>query len=205
MNTISTEHIKFTGKWIANLKGNHYNLKKTRVSDVCSSNEHNMDDFIDKDFLKYLNQYKSNLVDLYANVVLNLVGDGILINGRVKNDDSILLKLHRKRFEDGGKFALNKYLNDLLGFRIIDTDYEKNIELVDQLALKSKQEGMRLLHKPRENGDYRGYHIYFQGKDSKSFPVELQIWNAKNEQSNLTSHETYKKDYAFWPNIYKKG
>lgn len=207
LDILYEEHSKHTGKWLANNGRSNFNLKKTQVRHVCSSNPDNIDGFINEDFLKYIDDYKFSLGSLYAKILLRLEDEaGLTIGGRIKNDDSILLKLHRKRFEDGGKFALNKYLNDLLGFRLIDSDFDKNITDFSHHIDSLKEQKMRFVHRYREIGDnYKGYHVYFMGVGAMYFPMELQIWDEKQEKVNLASHETYKKDYTYWPQIYKKG
>lgn len=177
IDTIYSEHMVFTGEWIANVGKTNYNLKKTQIRHICSSAPDNIDNFIDEEFLDYVDDYNSTLGSLYLNIVKRLESEyGLTIGGRIKNDDSILLKLHRKRFEDDGKFSLNKYLNDLLGFRIVDTNYEENIIQLPQYITELKEQKCRFMHKYREAGDYyKEYHVYFMGASSKYFPVELQI------------------------------
>ncbi|GAA0414965.1 hypothetical protein GCM10008934_02290 [Virgibacillus salarius] len=200
------EHKKHTGKWLANVGKTHYNLKKVQVRHICSSDPNNIDGFIEKDFLNYVDDYKLCLLSLYKDIVKRVeVEVGKKIGGRIKGDDSILLKLHRKRFDDNGSFPLNKYLNDLLGFRIIDKNYCNNMKELPQYIDKLKEQKQRFMHKHRENGNYKGYHIYFMGSDAKYFPMELQVWSADNERKNFESHEIYKKDYTYWPEIYNKG
>lgn len=200
------EHKKHSGKWLANLSGDYYNLKKKQVRHVCSHEPEDIDNFIDKSFLDYIDSYKTNLTDLYANIVYRINKEtGIVLTGRIKNDDSILLKLHRKRFEDGGKFPLNKYLNDLLGFRIIDEGLNLKVNQIKDYLNSLKEQKWRIMHKYRKNGEYKGYHIYFMGPNSRSFPIELQLWDVENERDNLTSHEQYKKSYTYWPKIYREG
>lgn len=200
------EHKKHTAQWLEDIEKNPYNLKKLQVRDVCSSNPENIDGFIKEDFLSYVDNYKSGLGLLYLKVVYKVYKEvGLTLGGRIKNDDSILLKLHRKRFEDEGRFPLNKYLNDLLGFRIIDSNYENNKKYLFSYVEALKSQKQRLRHKFRENGSYKGYHIYFMGNNNYAFPMELQIWDISNEKINLTSHEMYKKDYTYWPKIYNEG
>src|SRR5699024_12655587 len=115
------------------------------------------------------------------------------------------MKINSKKFEDIGKITLNKYLNDILGFRLIDVNFDTNSKQIYHYISQLKEQKKRLTHKHRENGDYKGYHIYFMGSGAKFFPMELQIWDNKYERSNLISHESYKKDYTYWPEIYTDG
>lgn len=199
-------HSSHTGKWIASSGFTHYNLKKTRVSDIIDKSDEGAF-YVDNDFFKYIFLYKTNLMDLYVNIIREVKSKyACNFYGRIKNEDSILNKLQKKRTEQNGQFSINKVLNDLLGFRMIDKNYEHNVEqLILYLNELKEKEGFRITHKERVNGDYRGYHVYFMGKDSRFFPLELQLWDKNNEIINLDSHETYKKDYTIWPEIYYKG
>lgn len=200
------EHRKHTEKWLDSIDISHLNLKKLEVRHVCSSDPENIDGFIDEGFLSYIDNYKESLGALYVRISHRLNDEaGLIMGGRIKNDDSILLKLHRKRFEDDGKFPINKYLNDLLGFRLIDSRFEENIIHLPPHIDRLKEQNKRFVHRSREVGEYKGYHVYFMGSGSKYFPMELQIWDTKNERGNLESHKTYKKDYTFWPKIYNRG
>lgn len=204
---IYSEHSRHTEQWLEDLGSIHYNLKRTQVRHICSSDPDNIENFIDDEFLTYLYNYKISLGELYVKVLTRIEAEvNVPIGGRIKNDDSILLKLHRKRFQDDGKFSLNKYLNDLLGFRIIDSNYDENIKWIPKYLDDLKGQKRRFMHKNREIGkDYKGYHIYFMGMGSSCFPVELQVWSKEHEETNLDSHEMYKKDYTYWPKIYKEG
>jgi ppGpp synthetase/RelA/SpoT-type nucleotidyltranferase len=204
---LNNKHISHTGKWLSRQIGvTLINLKKTEVRTVL--NESSEGTFtIERAFFEYMMDYQSQLIHLYAEIINEIkMSYQCNIIGRVKNEDSILNKLQKKKAEQNGAFSINKVLNDLLGFRIIDRNFEHNIkDVIEYLDDLKNNEGFRILHKERINGDYRGYHIYFMGKDAKFFPIELQIWDTNNEHINLTSHEIYKKDYTSWPEIYKKG
>ncbi|MCY9005657.1 RelA/SpoT domain-containing protein [Peribacillus frigoritolerans] len=204
---INEEHIAHNRQWLNNQAGvTQYSLKKLEVRHVAIFDKASSFK-LEEDFFSYLNNYKSELLHLYKNVILNTSQyPSINITGRVKNEESIINKLYKKSSEQNGAFPINKVLNDLLGFRIIDNNLGDNLEqIVDILNKIKESNSMRIIHKPRINGDYKGYHIYFMGKDAKYFPVELQLWDNDNMESNLSSHEVYKKDYTQWPEIYQKG
>ncbi|ASV67562.1 nucleotidyltransferase family protein [Cytobacillus kochii] len=199
--------INHNNMWISQQPGIHlYNLKKTYVKNVITEKDDEIF-IIDQQFYDYMTRYKNELIYLYAQII-GLIKELFNCNiiGRIKNEESILNKLQKKKAEQNGSFSINKVLNDLLGFRIIDKNFGNNINKIKTILdnLKEK-EGFRILHKERINGDYRGYHIYFMGKDAKHFPLELQVWDTKSELINLDSHEIYKKDYTSWPEIYFKG
>jgi Region found in RelA / SpoT proteins len=202
-----SKHILFTGKWLSRQSGvMHFNLKKTEVRTIISASDEGSHS-IQKDFYEYMINYKGELIHLYVDIINEIKQKyDVTITGRIKNEDSILNKLEKKSNEFNGAFPINKVLNDLLGFRIIEGNYGDNIKIIYNLleSLKGKK-GYRIVHKERMNGEYRGYHIYLMGKDAKFFPLELQLWDTKNEKTNLDSHEIYKKDYTSWPEIYNKG
>lgn len=196
------EHNAHLNKWI-NGETNVYNLKKTCVCDVYSSC--NDDILIKENFKQYMDKYIDTLNDLYLKIVERIYSEcNIFVIGRIKGQESITLKLYKKSNEKDGKFPILKCLNDLLGFRIIDSQYTKNkdnlVKYLDDVISASK---CRIKHLDRVNGDYKAFHIYFQGIDNKSFPLELQVWDLNDEKINLQSHEIYKKEYTSWPNKYK--
>lgn len=202
---IYDKHVIHTGKWLHAKTGiTLYNLKKVEVRNIIQLSENDSLE-IDRVFYEYIINYKSELIHLYADIIKELSENFGGIKGRVKNEDSIINKLQKKRSEENGAFSINKVLNDLLGFRIIDQNYGDNIKHIIEILDMLKRDGFRFQHKERINGDYQAYHIYFMGKDAKYFPLELQIWDTKNETTNLDSHEVYKKDYTSWPEIYYKG
>lgn len=92
-----------------------------------------------------------------------------------------------------------------MGFRIIDKNYDSNIIELSLYLDELKERKRRLVHTYRKSGDYRGYHIYFMGLNARYFPIELQVWDSKNERTNLISHDLYKKEYTYWPKIYMDG
>ncbi|MBK0009886.1 hypothetical protein IAE23_25785 [Bacillus sp. S35] len=204
---INEEHLKHNGQWLANQIGvTQYSLKKTEVRHVALfDNESSFK--LEEKFLSYLNNYKRELLQLYKNVLFNVREYPRLnLGGRTKNEESIINKLYKKSLEQNGAFPINKVLNDLLGFRIIDDNLDKNLgQIVSMLNKLKETNTMRIIHKTRVNGNYKGYHIYFMGKDAKYFPVELQLWDNKDMEENFCSHEIYKKDYTTWPRIYQKG
>ncbi|TRM10575.1 hypothetical protein FH966_01920 [Lentibacillus cibarius] len=206
IDIICEKHNKYNLEWLETQNGNTFNLKKKQVRHVTSNDPKNMDDLIDTHFLDYMESYQIGLYDLYANVMMELSSsNGIPITGRVKNDDSIISKLHRKRFIENGSFSINKYLNDLLGFRIVDQNFAPNFpELVDYIKLKNEGEN-RIRTSERKVKDYKAFHIYFMGLFNTCFPIELQVWDAQYERSNLDSHKVYKKDYTYWPTKYRDG
>lgn len=202
INIIYDEHIKATRQWLedkVNQEINIYNLRKSCICDIC-----NVKGIILPEFKNYIASYKKDtLISLDFEILVRIHKKcNIFINGRVKNEDSIINKINKKFKQDSGKFSINKCLNDLIGFRIIDSDYDNNIYSLIGYLDKIKDK-CRIRHMKRVNGQYEGYHIYFKGIDNCYFPAELQVWSAKHETINLESHKIYKKEYVDWPQKYK--
>ena len=86
----------------------------------------------------------------------------------------------------------------LLGFLIV-TNIGIN-ETTGFLNLNSIEYNVK--HMERNNNGYIGYHVYFKLKKNIYFPIELQIWDSKNEQNNINSHILYKQDYIVWKDKY---
>lgn len=99
------------------------NLKKKYVSDIYDINTG-----LDEHFEFLLNIYTENLF-MYQLKVLDDINNkfNIDIRTRLKTPDSMIDKLFRNCNNHTEKFPINKILNDLLGFRIIDNNYDNNI------------------------------------------------------------------------------
>lgn len=120
---------------------------------------------------------------------------GIFIIGRVKSPESIIEKLNRMNERDNGNFPINKCLNDILGYRIIDNNYNNNINGIIKLIERFKEEKFRIKPVDRNLDSYKAYHIYFRGGSNMHFPIELQLWDKKDELSNRESHKKHKQSY----------
>lgn len=204
---IFEKHDQYNSRWLELKKDQTFNLKKVQVRHITSDDPRNMDDFIDKSFLEYMESYQNGLYELYIDIAVALSSEyDIPVIGRVKNDDSIVSKLHRKRLDANGSFPVNKYLNDLLGFRVIDKNFNSNFTtLNDHLKSIDIKGQKRIRYSERQIKDYKALHVYFMGLSNNCFPIELQIWDADHERSNLDSHKVYKKEYTHWPSKYRDG
>ena len=79
-----------------------------------------------------------------------------------------------------GKIPINKCLNDFLGFRIFVDDLESIYDSLQKSSIKNQKIRMYL----REDGDYKGIHLYFKNGKNVYFPWELQIWDIKDSILN---------------------
>ena len=194
IDIIIQEHNNHYYEWVKNHK-KPIDLKKTQVNHIFDLNSK----IINENFRIYMNSYINSLNFLYLKLADRINNNlDVKIIGRTKDQSSIILKLSRKMDDCDGKFPINKYLNDLLGIRIIDNSYnyvikdlKKHIENIDRVRCYEKF-----------NEFYRGFHIYFQGPCNFAFPIELQVWDKKDEINNLNSHEIYKKEYTKWVKKY---
>ncbi|MEY4978826.1 MAG: hypothetical protein RLZZ352_1096 [Pseudomonadota bacterium] len=112
---------------------------------------------------------------------------------RVKTRESIDDKIERFASREN-QYPVHNWLNDIFGARIVlDAD---EIEAVTNL-LDEWQETLGLKNWYfRETGGYRGLHVYFKNKSNFYFPWELQIWDAKDIQSNIQNHEKFKRNFV---------
>lgn len=201
INIIYEEHNNTTKSWLEKQEKT-YNLTNKNISDIYNISENS--EYIENDFKEYIDSYINILDKLYAKIMVRINKENnLIIRGRVKSIDSINFKISRKSKQQNGKFPVSKCLNDLLGLRIIDSNYNENIKLLKNYLNETQHK--RIKHLNRENNDYKAYHIYFKGLDNTFFPIELQIWNKENEEINLKSHEIYKKEYTSWTNDYKNN
>lgn len=195
--TILKKYSDYCYKWLGTSSG--INLKRLMIKDIYTPNG-TVNNILDNDFQEYMYSFLDGLDDLYLdtifciNIELPDINKKAKINGRTKCIPSITDKIIRKVTNDNGEYAVNKYLNDLLGFRIIDPFYKENIDNVHSLLESYKVNGISVSHKFRENNGYKGYHVYFK-VSNKTFPIEIQIWDKSDEQSNIQLHNVYKQEY----------
>lgn len=174
------------------------NLKKIQICDIYIPTN-SVEYQIEEKFERYMLGFRDGLDNLYFDVLTEIYNHINLdkkakVMARVKTVESIIDKIQRKIKVEDGKFSINKYLNDLLGFRIIDPYYKDNILGIINLLESYKKQGYTIINKKRSNNGYEGYHIYFK-KGNLVFPIEIQIWDKKNEQKNIQSHRVYKQSY----------
>lgn len=192
---INCKYIQYCCEWDKR-RNDSINLRARCIRDIYSE-----DCLLNKQFQDYMNSFIENLQFLYLDILSEISKVTLNnIRGRVKDPQSILYKICKNRNKESGTIQIIKCLNDLLGIRIIDNDYSSNIEGIKKYlnSVEYKVKGL-----DRINGKYKGYHIYFKNNNNIYFPIELQIWDKKNEQTNIESHTLYKEEYNKWPQIYK--
>lgn len=199
---IYNKHHKYCENWLKNINvDDKINLSSNLICDIyCPENG------VKKFFIDYMNSYYEELPNLYVDILdENDRECKFAIRGRTKSMESIIYKVVVKNKNENGKFPINKCLNDLLGLRIIDNGYDNNIEYIKQCLNELKDQGYNIKHMTRNNKGYKAYHIYFKGTCNNVFPVELQIWDKKDELNNIESHKIYKQRYIETISEYKKN
>lgn len=198
-NILNEEHNKYCKDWISSNE-EKFNLKRKCVCDIYTGSKG-----IEETFKKYMNSFLVDLNCLDFKIMENIydVYDfNLYVRRRTKEYASIIYKLHKKSNQDNGKYPIQKCLNDLLGYRIVDKNYNNNIDnIIEHLEHLRHNKG-RIKHINRNNDGYKGYHIYFLGPDNYSFPIELQIWDSEDEQRNMELHNMYKQEYFEWIRSY---
>jgi ppGpp synthetase/RelA/SpoT-type nucleotidyltranferase len=111
---------------------------------------------------------------------------------RVKTRESIDDKIERFSSRED-QYPVNNWLNDIFGARII-LSAEEIKSVMDLLDDWQDEFGLKNWYL-RDKEGYRGLHIYFKNKNNFYFPWELQIWDAKDIQSNIQNHEKFKRNF----------
>ena len=113
------------------------------------------------------------------------------ISYRIKSEESLSLKWDKNIVS---KRPLKKVCNDIIGIRIITDLKSKELQMMDFNKFSAYNVRVVNFHKePKSEDDgYRGIHIYL-GKNSKCFPVEIQIWNQEDAILNFYTHEVIYK------------
>ena len=112
---------------------------------------------------------------------------------RVKTRESIDDKIERFN-ANTDQYPVNNWLNDIFGARII-LDTKVISEILDLLDGWQDEYGLKNWYM-RNKGGYKGLHIYFKNKSNFYFPWELQIWDEKDIDENIISHEKYKRNFV---------
>lgn len=177
-------YMDFTGQWQATIS-TQFNLRKKCVSDIEPNGA----------LEQYIFDYKEFLSSCMGPDIAPDFEINIQKYWRLKTRDSLQEKIIRYKARDGGKYPINKCLNDLCGFRIILDENVPREDIV--LFVKTTWADRKYRCMDASKGDYRAVHLYLQ-KNNTAFPWELQIWIKADEKSNNESHERYKHTYTGW-------
>jgi len=185
------------------------NLKKkqirhiTEVTEVINQSALFM---ITDSFYYLLKKYTERLKFVLAQTDLEYDFSDLDFRARIKEPASIVgkIKYYRVGKTEEGKMAIQKCLNDLLGFRITVDTFEhtnKNFTLLCEYLTHNYPN--MITARDASKGDYKATHVYFFGESNKFFPWELQIWKRCDAINNDTSHSLHKQEYTEWAKIYK--
>jgi len=111
---------------------------------------------------------------------------------RVKTRESIEDKIKRYTSQ-ADQYPVNNWLNDIFGARIVLTtdEIERIMSMLDEWQETYGLKNWYLRDKP----EYRGLHVYFKNKSNFYFPWELQVWDQKDVENNIKSHEKFKRSF----------
>lgn len=183
---------------------NTLNLKKRQVRDVMERMEGTNSYVINKEFLTSLKQYIDSLSFLTIEIDFEYTYTDLDFRMRVKQMESIIYKLNHYRVEkrEEGSIAINKCLNDLLGFRIVLPNFEHDCNEFNNLCSEIRKL-YRIRYRNSSKGKYVATHVYFHGGTNLYFPWELQIWRPENYETNYSSHAAHKQEYIKSAKIHK--
>jgi hypothetical protein len=194
-------HLEYCDKWLSIIDSEQrINLNSKQIRDIINNKCINRK-VCSQNFLKYMQSFNKNLDTLQwdiASKIIEKCDSDLEFRHRIKEDDSTYIKILRKSKHQDGKFPIKKCINDLLGFRIIEEDMDSMIEQIEVKINELKENDHRIKFIRRIKSDYKGYHIYFGGSNNYCFPIELQLWNRRDKQSNNESHRIRKQKHLKW-------
>lgn len=178
IETINTIHATFSKDYFETGEVPKHNLKRTiehvPVEDILT-------------YRLYLHESINDYLMRNAAVL-----SGISYYYRVKTAESILDKITRYRNRPDG-YAVNGYMNDIFGARVILSESQLQIVLKKMDALK---ECFHLKNwYLREKEGYRGLHLYFKNQNNYYYPWELQLWSEQDIEHNIRSHQLVKRGF----------
>ena len=112
---------------------------------------------------------------------------------RVKTAESILDKIERYKARET-QYPVNNILNDIFGARMILTS-DQVAQVLDSLDDWKEKFGLKNWYLRDQDG-YVGIHIYFKNASSFYYPWKLQIWDEKDAESNIKSHQDFKRSFV---------
>lgn len=197
ISMLNNEYFNFQKEWCRKFS---YKMQRINFKNKCIKHIYDVkNNELDSKFLELIRRYYDLIEDFHLEIKVKL--SKIRVESRIKEFESLLNKIHQKSCNDGGNYPINKIVNDVLGFRLIDINYSNNIEeiyryidsedeLIDMNRIKVIKRDII-----KKKSYYKGTHIYFRGYNNYCIPIELQIWDKKNEKMNRESHKKHKQRY----------
>lgn len=186
---IYKEYKKCNINWEKCKEYNRINLKKNLVKNIKKTDQ------IFNTILEYRIFMRKEIVlfDMELQKKFNIENMS-RIETRIKAQNSIEYKIENYiKNHENGEEPINKCFNDLYGIRIIYDEETKCDEIYN--FIKNKYPNLKC--RDASKGEYKATHIYFK-ENNYTFHWELQIWNKKDEKTNIESHKEYKQEYAKW-------
>lgn len=185
---------------------NNYNLRKTLVNHILEQVDDTDTYIINKDFHTTLKRYLNHVDRLTIETDLDYTYSDLDFRLRVKQHESIVYKVghYHSGKQEGGKIPLNKCLNDLVGFRVVLSNFNHGCQFFDEMCGYIGK-NYRIKYRNSSKGEYRATHIYFYGAGNKNFPWELQIWLPEDHKNNYESHAEHKQEYTKSAKIHKES
>lgn len=141
--------------------------------------------------LDYIIKYRLDLHESINDYLIHIIDEcECRFVYRVKTIESLLNKISIKYFNSDKYFPINKYLNDIFGFRIVidKSIYKDILELLERLKSEFK------ISYIIKDGEYKAIHVYINN-NKYYFPWEIQIWENDNIDSNIKSHIKSKRNF----------
>lgn len=180
------------------------NLRQISISKILLPNKIDFEPNFNAFIKTYRDSIERNLSPLIIKeqIKLSILDPHTKLSNRIKIQESLMFKIRRNIDKEKilqGKLYVYKILNDLIGLRIIITkDYELKIKMI--LDYFSNNKDYKIIHKDKDG--YKAYHIY-TNSNNKIFPLEIQIWDLKDEDKNKQSHSQHKMGYKEFLTIYQ--
>ena len=144
-------------------------------------------------YTEALNFFEQDATYELLSAVSALEEHEIYTSYRLKSEQSFLNKWRK---ESNAQRPLKKVANDILGVRLIINEEKLPIEQVIVMLEKSEYEilTVNFYDSPKSNDDgYRGVHFYLQ-ENTRTFPIEIQVWDYKAALLNFYAHEVIYKN-----------
>jgi len=172
---INSIHLRYSQDYFESGKVEKVNLSKTSVP------------------TEHILRYRLNLHESINDYLVEHDLNNITYYYRVKTSESILDKIERYT-KSTDKYPVNNWMNDIFGARMILTG-EELLQL--QEMLDDWQEELSLKNWYfRDKDDYRGLHMYFKNKSNFYFPWELQLWDERDIELNIKTHQLHKRNFV---------
>lgn len=199
INMVTSHQDNFNALYFLNPQFSLYNLNKKRIDQIFCPIQLRV---INEELNEYCYSYRQSLTSFHISHILSnpfLHSTAAAfeatqrLKSRVKNSVSMADKIKKYALNDvhNGTIAINKCLNDLLGFRMLLPNRESLHDQIVELCSKNS----RAKCVDSSKGDYKATHIYIRGTKNFHFPWELQIWDPEHAETNDYSHAHYKQDY----------